>query len=103
MAPTPPTLRAPRETRGAPRLHLLNDFNLGAVRAFEEAHAAAVGGRQLLEHADAVGAELRERARVVVGVDGDVLEPVVLLTRLAVDDRRDVELEPVQVDGVAAG
>jgi hypothetical protein len=46
--------------------------------------------------------ETRERARVVVGVERDVLDPVVLLARLPIDDGRDVERETVQVHTVAA-
>ena len=43
--------------------------------------------------------EARERARLVVGVERYVLDPVVLLARLPIDDGRDVERETVQVHG----
>ena len=73
-------------------LHPLDHFDLGAVGRFDEAHAPAIGRRELFEHARAIRAELHECPRVVVRVDGDVLDPVVLLARLAVDDRGDVQL-----------
>ena len=57
-------------------LHPLDHFDLGAVGRFDEAHAPPIGRRELFEHAHAIRAELRECPRVVVRVDGDVLDPV---------------------------
>ena len=70
------------------RSDLLDQLHLGAVRGFEEADAAAVVGRHLFEDAHAVARSLARVAGVVVGVEGDVLDAVMLLVVLRGDDRR---------------
>jgi hypothetical protein len=58
-------------------------------------------GASSLEDAHAIGPKPGQRARIVVGVDSDVLDTVVLLAALSVDERGDVQRQPVQVHAVA--
>src|SRR5215831_2200017 len=90
-----PTVSSSPVERSARRL--LDDLHLRSVRALAEAHPASARARQLLEDRHAVGAQLGHRAGIVVRVHGHVLEAVVLLPRLRVDQRADVQHEPVQV------
>ena len=68
----------PWEGEGSCLLHLLDDLHLRAVRRFEEADMAAVVVH-LLEDLDAVLLEPRERRRVVVGLQRDMLDAELLL------------------------
>src|SRR6516162_2625281 len=56
----------------------------------------------LFEDLRAVLLEVRERAGVIVGFDGDVLDADMLLVVLVGDDGRHVELHTVQVELAAA-
>src|SRR5262249_45926347 len=58
-------LTGPAGTHG---LYLLDHFDLHSVGRLEEGDAPAVVGRKLFEDADALGPELRQRARIVVGI-----------------------------------
>ena len=54
---------------------------------------------ELLQHdVRAVALQLGDRAGIVVGLHRDVLDPHHLLAVLGGADRRDVELQPVQVE-----
>src|SRR5688572_25913086 len=79
----------------------LDELELDAVRAFEEADAAAAGDDGLFEDVDPLRLELLDQVVELVGVDGDVLHPVLLLA-LLLEEPADVELQAVQVDAVAA-
>src|SRR5262249_18091712 len=84
-------------------LHFFDDLNLGAIGSLQETNPSAVViRRHLLENADPVGLELSQCARIVVGVDGDVLDAVKLLAALTTDYSGDVELQAMQVEPAAA-
>src|SRR4029077_13294277 len=78
-------------------LDLFDQLHLRPVRRLDKGDMAAVV--VLLPHdVRAVAAELGDRAVVVVGLYRDVLDPHHLLAVLRRGDRRDVELQPVQVE-----
>src|SRR5205823_13555183 len=82
-------------------LNLLDQFHLRAIGALDPADVPAVV-EQLFKDAGAVALQFGERAGVVVGLDRDVLDPDMLLVLLRLDDRRDVELQPGEVELAAA-
>jgi len=57
---------------------------------------------QLLEDAGAVALQFGDRTGVIIGLDRDVFDPDTLLVLLCLDDRRDIELQPGQVELTAA-
>src|SRR5262249_61232895 len=71
----------------------LDEFELNAVRPFEEAHPAAAGNGGLFQDVDALRLELRDHVVELVGVDGDVLHAGLLLSLRAAEAVRDVELQ----------
>src|ERR1700719_1279041 len=50
----------------------------------------------------AVALQFGKRTGVIIGLDRDVLDPDTLLVLLRLDDRRDVELQPGEVELAAA-
>src|SRR5574341_319282 len=79
-----------------------DELELHAVRSLEEAHPPAPRNDGLLEDSDALSLELRDKRVELVGVDGDVLHAVLLLARLVLEKARDVEVQPVEIQAVAA-
>ena len=82
--------------------HLLDHLHLRAVGSLEETDVAAVVGRHFFEDVHAVGLQLGQSPRIIVGLDRDVLDAIMLLVVLAGDQCRDVELQPVQIEAKAA-
>src|SRR5258708_38017120 len=96
-AATPPEISSFAATRCGVgrRLYLLDQLHLRAVGSLEETDVAAVVGRHFFENAHAVGLQLGQSPQIIVGLDGDVLDTVMLLGVLAGDQCCDVARQPV--------
>src|SRR5262249_55468267 len=82
------------------RLHF-DKFELDTVRSLEETHAPPPRNGGLLQNMDTLGVELLHEGVQLIGVDGNVLHPILLFPGLALDEGRHIQRKTMQVQAIA--